>query len=502
MRHLVGTGPLATGMDTDLTTHRAVPAARVLAAVAALAVVGTVPFVPQILGDGDTYWHVAAGEWMLSHRAVPHVDPFSATMLGQPWTAHEWLSEVLMALAYRVAGWSGVALLTGACAAAAAAALVRYLRRAAGSTLAAAVLAALACAMALPTLLARPHVLALPLLVVWAAGILRARAEERSPSLLLLPVMALWANMHGGYAAGLALALPLALEAVVAADAAARGRTAARWGGFVAAAVTMAALTPHGIEGLAFPVKLLRMQGLSHVREWRALDFAEPQPFEFFLLAVVAIVAVGRPRLRPVRLLILLGLIHAALGHGRNQTLAGILGAMLLAEPFGGYLMRARGEAGAGAAPVRPRRRWAAACAAAALLLASARLALPVGRSDAVTPQEALLGVPSALLSRPVFNEYSFGGYLIFKGVRPFIDGRTDLYGDAFMEGYAAMTASRGALLSDRLDARGVAWTILSPANAAVAELDGLPGWRRIHTDERAVVHVRRDAMPEYAAEH
>ena len=32
----------------------------------------------------------------------------------------------------------------------------------------------------------------------------------------------------------------------------------------------------------------------------------------------------------------------------------------------------------------------------------------------------------------PVFNDYDFGGYLVFAGVPTFIDGRTELYGGAF----------------------------------------------------------------------
>ena len=71
-------------------------------------------FAPQVLGDGDTWSHVATGEWIIAHGAAPRVDPFSHSMSGAPWTAHEWLSEVLLALAFRLGGWSGVVLLTGA----------------------------------------------------------------------------------------------------------------------------------------------------------------------------------------------------------------------------------------------------------------------------------------------------------------------------------------------------------------------------------------------------
>src|SRR3984957_9037478 len=77
-------------------------------------------FSPHVLGDGDTWSHVATGEWIIAHGSAPRVDPFSHSMAGEPWTAHEWLSEVLLSLAFRLGGWSGVVVLTGAAAALAA----------------------------------------------------------------------------------------------------------------------------------------------------------------------------------------------------------------------------------------------------------------------------------------------------------------------------------------------------------------------------------------------
>lgn len=57
-------------------------------------------FSPQVLRDGDTWSHVATGEWIIAHGSGPRADPFSHSMASAPWTAHEWLSEVLLALAF------------------------------------------------------------------------------------------------------------------------------------------------------------------------------------------------------------------------------------------------------------------------------------------------------------------------------------------------------------------------------------------------------------------
>ena len=67
-----------------------------------------------IFNDGDVSWHIATGQWILDHRAIPHVDPFSFTWAGKPWVPIEWLAEVFYASAYRLAGYGGVAALVTA----------------------------------------------------------------------------------------------------------------------------------------------------------------------------------------------------------------------------------------------------------------------------------------------------------------------------------------------------------------------------------------------------
>ena len=129
---------------------------------AALLLLAVALFDLRLLNDGDTYWHVAAGRWMLAHGQVPHADPFSFTRAGAPWQAHEWLAEVLMAAAFALGGWSGLVTLYGLALAAAALLLTGQLRRSL-SGLSLGVTLALAFACAAPNLLARPHVLVLPM---------------------------------------------------------------------------------------------------------------------------------------------------------------------------------------------------------------------------------------------------------------------------------------------------------------------------------------------------
>src|SRR5215470_12385781 len=76
--------------------------------VPAIVMLTIIAFAQKLAKDGDVFWHIAAGQWMLDHGAVPHTDPFSYTFAGAAWNPQEWLSEILMALIYRGGGWSGL----------------------------------------------------------------------------------------------------------------------------------------------------------------------------------------------------------------------------------------------------------------------------------------------------------------------------------------------------------------------------------------------------------
>ena len=130
------------------------------------------------------------------------------------------------------------------------------------------------------------------------------------------------------------------------------------------------------------------------------------------------------------------------------------------------------------------------------LAMAASRIVQPVARTDdAITPISALAHVPPGLAAQPVFNAYNFGGYLIFKGVKPFIDGRADMYGDAFVKRYMAINNGDPAAVDAALKQYGIAWTITQPKEGIVAVLEKRPGWKRIYADKYAVVLARTDAM-------
>lgn len=456
----------------------------------------------KVLGDPDTYLHVAVGRWILAHHMVPYRGVFSATMAGAPWVAHEWLSEVLLAWLFGHFGWTGPVVATALCTAAALAMVLRVLLRTL-APLYATIAAVMAYLMTLPHILARPDIFTLPILVFWVAALVAARGRDRTPPLWVAGLMTVWANLHGGYMFGLALAALFAGEAVLtAADWRARLVAGRAWALFGIASFAAAAITPYGLAGLLLPFKLMHMKfALSMLVEWRSPDFQTFQPLEPWLLLFLFAALVLGWRLPWTRAVMLLLLLHMALQHRRFGELLGLVAPLLLAPALAEQL-EAHAHRGQ---PTRlddvmdtlARPAGPGAVALAGLLLCAVVAALPSGAmrpAAASTPAAAVAAVEAHHITGPVLNDYRFGDYLIFSGIRPFIDGRAELYGDAFIMRYVKAVSLAGDTFPQLLRQYHIKWTLLSPESPAVALLDHLRGWKRLYADPIAVVHIREDA--------
>jgi len=159
---------------------------------------------PRLLNDPDTYSHIAVGRWIFAHGAVPATDPFSFSMHGAPWIAFEWLSEVTYAAVYALFDWNGVVAFASAMIALAVGLLMRFLLRELPPVHALLVVIAVVILLT-PHMLARPHVLTLPVIVTWAAALVHCMDRRAAPPYWALPLLVLWANLHGSVVLSLGL---------------------------------------------------------------------------------------------------------------------------------------------------------------------------------------------------------------------------------------------------------------------------------------------------------
>ena len=443
----------------------------------------------RLLIDPDTMWQVTIGQWILDHRAVPETDVYSFTMRGQPWISTQWLAQVLYAKAYAAAGWSGPVVLAATAIAATFALLTKFLCKRLGESTTLVFVAA-ALALTVPHLLARPHVLAMPIMVAWVGGLIAAADRRGAPSFQLLPLMALWANLHGGFVFGLVLIAPIALDAVLSTDVTLRKALALRWAAFAVAALVAACATPYGWDALLASQKILGLGGaLPLIMEWKPAEFGSVGALEVCLLLGTGLALFRGVKLPPLRIVLLLGLLHMALAQGRAAEILALLAPLVLAAPLAKQIGRA--EVSNPAAP--PMR---------GVLFASVAIALVVGTFAYASvhrfephmhgsPVAAVTALKKLNLTR-VFNDYDFGGYLIANGVAPFIDGRTELYGEKFFVDHnAASGLMEPENLFRLLDEYKIEATLMRTQSAATKLLDHIDGWQKVFTDDIATIHLR-----------
>ena len=445
----------------------------------------------RLLIDPDTMWQITVGQWISDHRAVPETDIYSFTMHGQPWISTQWLAQVLYAKAYAIAGWSGPVVLAATAIAATFGMFARFLsRRLSESTTL--VFMAAALALTVPHLLARPHVLALPVMVAWVGGLIAAADRQRAPSFWLLPLMALWANLHGGFVFGLVLIAPIALDAVLNADVKLRKALALRWAAFAVAALALSCCTPYGWNSLLASQKILALgAALPLIMEWKPTEFGSVGAFEVCLLLGIGLALFRGVKLPPLRIVLLLGLLHMALAQGRAVEILALLAPLMLAAPLARQIGGNEVSTSSGAAPMR-----GVLFASVAITLVAGTFAYAsVHRFEPHTrgsPVAAVVELKKLNLAR-VFNDYDFGGYLIANGVATFIDGRTELFGEKFFVDHnAASGLMEPENLFRLLDEYGIEATLMRTQSAATKLLDHIDGWQKIYADDIATIHLRK----------
>ncbi len=443
----------------------------------------------HLLIDPDTMWQIAIGRWILDHGAVPHTDVYSFTMRGQPWISTQWLAQVAYAEVFALAGWAGPVALAAACIAATFALFTRFLaKRLSESTTLVFVAAALA--LTAPHLLARPHVLALPVMVAWAGGLVQAADRRGAPSFLLLPLMTLWANLHGGFVLGLALMAPIALDAVLNAEASRRKSLALHWAAFAVTGIAASCVTPYGWNSLLASQRILALgEALPLIMEWRPADFSSLGPLEVCLLLGFGLALYRGISLPPLRIVLLLGMLHMALSQMRSLETFALLVPLFLAGP----LAKQIGAADDAKPRVSPPRVLFAGLAIA--LLAGTAVYASVVRFEPHTrgsPVAAVTELKKLNFTR-VFNDYDFGGYLIANGVAPFIDGRTELYGEKFFVDHnSASGLMKPENLFRLLEEYDIEATLMRTQSAATKLLDHIDGWQKVYADDIATIHVRK----------
>jgi len=478
---------------------------------AAILVVGLFTMAARSVTDPDVWWHLRTGELIVQTHAVFHTDPYSFTRFGQPWVDHEWLSQVLIFSLYRLAGWGG--LIAGFGAVTAAAFLLVFLR-CPGRPYVAGVITLLGAFASAPSWGVRPQMLTLLLASVL---LLILERSYRHPNLLWWTplLMLLWVNLHAGYALGIALmALFLVGDALDAAlgfaafDSKDGPKVASRFRALALAIVACTAvvpLNPYGTAMYAYPLETLRSRAMqSYIGEWFSPDFHQGRylPTLVMILATVVLAAISPRRMRPKEVLLLSVTTFAALRSVRHIPIYALVAIPIVSAMTLAWLQ----ESGIAKRfesrrlPMTPAKAMINAVLLTSFLVFMVARVLYVSRRQPDAEAKELPAAAASFIARqrpptPMLNHYNWGGYFIWK-LYPeypvYIDGRADLYGDAFMDDLATTYYLRGDSWRSRLEKWRIRTVVLPPDAPLTTALGSLPDWKTIYADKQAVVLTKK----------
>lgn len=424
--------------------------------------------------DPDVFWHLKVGEWIVQHRAVPRTDVYSWSAYGEPWMDHEWLWEAFIYILHAKLGTAGLWLPVFASASAAG----LFIRAGLLSRGVGGVVSSFAGGLA-PLLLGGwlkpwPQVGVYALFAVYLFLSLKEKWGKGAFFAVLVLGM-LWANVHSS-----AVLLPLLL----AAEAAWKFLNKEDPGCLLAAALVSAVgtlLNPHGAGLWAYAVR----EGLA-TREYREC-IAEWMPFyfgdaamagAFFVSAAVLFLAAKQSRTLAFAraagfwILALLSRIYVPYAALCTAALAGMLGTPLKerAVKAGAVIMLIFGIA-----------------------LAAVRglpTDLDAAAEKARFPVKAVEFLKGQEYAR-LFNDYGFGGYLIWKGIPVYIDGRADLYRSGIFKRYVGLS-NTDEKMSSYIEGTGADAALLvarSPADRAMMET---AKWECVYRDDIAAAYLKK----------
>ncbi|NHA69163.1 hypothetical protein [Phycicoccus flavus] len=456
-----------------------------LITVAASVVVALVPLVllRQLLrpiNDPDTYWHILSGQNVWRTHEVVVSDPFGR-FSENPWVQIDWLSDLAMAAAYHVAGFSGVAWLYISLGVVLFAVIYASCR-----TVAVPVVAGIAAVGGWVGTYAsqgfRPQTFSFVLLAVTLLVWELVRRDQRTRlAWWLVPLGYLWACLHGlwvlGPIVGAAVVLGMAWDRVLP------WRRLGLLALVPVAEVAVAAATPIGPRLLLAPFTVNGYARL--VTEWRPPDVHEVYVAVTVMLVAVTAVAWARSEKRPsgAELLLWLMALGWTLLYSRTVAVGAVIAAPLAARAITS-LLRVPPDRAAGRAD-----RFVVPAGALVGILAAALLAPSQASGLGNVPTSLETAIDRLPADTVVVNDDGLGGWLLLEHpqVHPVLDTRTYLFTVPYIESYIQF---RGALGDWQGFVRrtGATAALLREGEPVLGELTGTLGWTEVGRGEGYVL--------------
>lgn len=466
--------------------------------------------------DPDFWWHLRTGQYILETGSIPYSDMFSTVRFGSEWVTHEWLSEVLMYWVFRTSNYGGLITFFALVVAASFWITYRRCEMYAPNPYIAGLVLMLGAAATIPTWGVRPQMFSM-LFAAFFLLMLDLYGQKRISRSIwwLIPAMIVWVNMHAGFAVGLALILVTIAGLVLDGYILEKSSVLEIWQrtrqliALFVVAVAAVCVNPNGPRLYSYPFETLRSSSMMrYIQEWRPPDFQDPMFLALLVLIIVTfcVLAVSKKPARPSELLLLCGTAAVTLRSARNVPFFALVATPILAAHLWSWIAGRQASnrslfSNQRASITKANLTVVVVNVLLLIVTPMAAAASRIRNSTAMQPMIEARDFPtgavefmrSQSVAQPIYNEYHWGGYLIWKlypSYRVFIDGRADVYGDRLMEEFFEVHDGERNWRK-RLDDHGIQSVLVSPDTAIASLLREDKGWQKVFEDHQAVILTR-----------
>jgi len=464
-----------------------------------------------LLNDCDTGYHIRAGEYIIETLSIPKQDIFSFISPHLPWTAHEWLSELIMALVHRAFDLTGVVIFFSLIISSVYYLLFKILRKNNDDIIISIFIVLLVLTVSQVHWLARPHIFSLLLMVIWCYFLDEYQYNQKNYLYFFPPMMLLWVNLHGGFLVGFILLgiyiFGNTVRFIKSRDSERNDyKKKLRVLGIIATAcLFICMINPYGYRILIFPFNLISNKFImDHVNEFLAPNFHQliVKPFEFTLLLLIVLLVFSKKRLNIIELLSILLFTHMSLYSARYIPLFSIIVAPILLRQFRPILVQSEGrfskflkKRSDNISAVDTSTRgylWPVSAVVLVVIFATA------GKVDfkfnpETKPVAAVEFFTKENIQGNMFNDDEFGDYIIYAAwpkYKVFFDGRSDMYGVDIMKEY--LKVYRIKLGWDEVIKKyNIKWMIHNANSVLSMFLMERDDWKLIYADKVANIFVK-----------
>lgn len=440
----------------------------------------------RLIVDGDTFWAIKVGEWIYLHKSVPYQDVFSWTVYGNPWVAHEWLFDLIIYQFNKLFGLYGIILAILVPITVAFYFLWKTYAAERKSLVLTIIMFSIVVLILRYGVAARPQVYGYMFFTYFFYVLV-----SNHKLLWTLPLTAaVWANFHGSVLLGIAMVF---LQFVY--ESAYKSITDRKiFIDFKLLLISVlvplfSLINPYGIELWKTSYYLITSKVNKQIMEWQPPDFNDIGWLTVYFTIIVTTVFFCYVKYDVVQDNKKFGLMSIYLFGTFFEAITGVRYFPYLVICWGLFLLMVL------PGDLFTQKHWEKkigifyALIILIVILGAGRV--PSNLDEAIDAKTWPVEAVSHLENKNTFNDYMWGGYLVYKDIPVFIDGRADVYwrdSDVFQDhGDATRFLKDPIEILDKYNVEQVIIEVESPLDFYLVRM----GWVEKYRDETAVIFLR-----------